>query len=199
MIRKLFHTSLAALLACVLFVGSILSAACGPPSKKTIEKLHAGSVVVMNVLDVNVSLPDQLLAEKIINIDQYETVRKFISEARAGAAKVESGLAAALTIEKPTLKALAPIVADIIAQLRGLNAFIKHEQVQKLFGAAEIGLRVLGSYFALQVSEARGLGLSDRQMLKAAGFKPTRQNMIRFDLLATAYDGSRFEEWAAAL
>ncbi len=186
----------AMLLAWVITTVAIFSVACGPPSKKTITKLHNGAVAVVNVLDANISLPDELLQEKIINTDQYQKVKEYISAARIGAGKVESGLATALTVEKPSLQALAPIVADIIVQLRGLNQFVNNERVQKLFGAAEIGLRVLGSYFALQISQARDAGYSDQQICEAVGLKYER---VKFTVLATAYDGRRFDEYAAAL
>lgn len=216
-------------------VMTTLLIACGPPSKQTIQKLHDGAAVIVNVLVANATLPDQLLAEKIIKPEQYETVKKYMSEAQSGAEKVRDGLAVALNAEKPSLKSLAPIVADIIAQLRGLDSLVKHEMVQRVFGAAEIGLRILGSYFALQISAIRdrlrnlrdaevaftaerifvdGHGSfstenagrlhdllkshepTDRDVCSAAGFA---YDQARFNLLANAYDGSRFEEYAAAL
>jgi hypothetical protein len=193
---SILRFAMAALLSFVLFAMSILSVACGPPSKKTIEKLHAGAQIVLAQTEVNETLPDQLLAEKIITPEQYVTVRQIVAQVKTGAGAVERGLAVALTAEKPSLKDLAPIVADILAQLRTLNAMVKSDLVQRFFAAAEIGLRVLGSYFALQISQARSAGFSDVQICERVGLPYDKG---RFALLATAYDGSRFDEWAAAL
>lgn len=182
------------LLTAVMVFGGLV--ACGPPSKKTIEKLHAGSVVVLNELTFNASLPDELLAEKIIDATQYETVKSFVAQAISAAGAVEHGLAAALMVEKPSIASLALGVADIIANLRGLTSLVNNERVQKMFASVQIGLRVLGSYFALQVGKLRAAGLSDRQICETLN---APYDKGRFDLLASAYDGSRFDEWAAAL
>lgn len=230
--RFVLKTALLLTLCTSLVVSQI---ACGTPSKKTIQKLHDGASVVVNVIVANETLPDQLLAEGIIKPEQYATVKKYMTEALSGARTVRDGLATALNAEKPSLKFLAPIVADILVQLRGLNSFVTHQIVQKVFGAAEIGLRVLGSYFALQISDVRNhlrnLRGSDveftedrifvadhgsfpienagrlRDLLRSS--EPTDEDVCRaaglhydktkFDLLATAYDGARFEEYAAAL
>lgn len=183
----------------VLAFGAV---ACGAPSKKTIAKLHAGASVVLNVLVANETLPDQLLAEKIITVAQHETVKEFIAEAKVGASVLVNGLNDALNAEKPSLKDLAPVVAQIIANLRGLSSFVNHEMVQKIFAAAEIGLRVLGSYFALQIGKVREhlrelrIAPSDINVCRAIDIA---YDKVKFDLLATAYDGNRFDEYAAAL
>jgi hypothetical protein len=186
--------SVAVVLLCVAVASSQL--ACGPPSKSTIQKLYAGAHVVTVEIQTNITLPDQLLAEKIITPAQIETVRKFIDQALSSAQIVEKGLSDALTAEKPSLGALAPTVADIIANLRGLTSLVNHEKVQKFFAAVEIGLRVLGSYFALQISQARQMGNSDREICRVLGVKYVRE---KFDLLASTYDGNRFDEYALAL
>jgi hypothetical protein len=186
--------SVAALLLCVALLSSQI--ACGPPSKSTIQKLYAGAHVVTVEIQTNITLPDQLLAEKLITPEQFQTVKKYIDQALSGAQIVEKGLSDALTAEKPSLGTLAPTVADIIMNLRGLTALVNNEKVQKFFAAVEIGLRVLGSYFALQISAARGAGFSDRQICRNAGI---RYEKDKFDLLATAYEGARFDEFIGAL
>lgn len=186
-------------LALFIWTGALLSLACGAPSKATIQKLYNGALVVAAEIDVNGSLPDQLLAEKIINAEQYVFVQKYIAQARGGAIALRDGLATALIVEKPSLKTLAPIVASIILNLRGLTSLVNNEKVQRFFAAVEIGLRVLGSYFALQISDARKHGRSDREILAETGFRDTQNNLSRLSLLATAYDGNRFDEYAAAL
>lgn len=195
-VRTLASRIGAMLLCFIISTVAFFSIACGPPSKKTIQKLDNAALIVVREIDTNITLPDQLLAEKIITSDQLATVEKYIAEARASAVKAEQGLAAALTVENPSLKTLAPIVADVIAQLRGLTSLVKHEKVQKFFSAVEIGLRVLGSYFALQISQARQAGFSDRQICEQAGLP---YEGAKFNLLATAYDSNRFDEWAAVL
>jgi ribosomal protein L12E/L44/L45/RPP1/RPP2 len=190
------------MLSLIVWAAALFSVGCAP-SKSTIAKLHSAANIVVQQIDVNVTLPDQLLAEKIITVDQLETVRKYITMARAGAAKAEQFLAQAMTLEKPSLKALAPIIADVILQLRGLTTLVNNEKVQRFFASVEFGLRVLGSYFALQVSRIKSelrdspFGVpTDAAICKALGI---RYDKTRFDLLSTAYDGRRFDEYAAAL
>lgn len=170
--------------------------ACGPPSKQTIQKLYAGAHVVTTEIQTNITLPEQLLAQKIITPDQLATVKKYVDQALTGAQAVEKGLSDALTAEKPSLGTLAPIVADIILNLRNLTSLVNHAIVQKFFSGVEIGLRVLGSYFALQISQARKAGNSDQDICRFLGVK---YNRTKFEVLATAYDGARFEQYAAAL
>jgi len=182
------------MMLCVVLLASQL--ACGPPSKNTIAKLHAGAQIVVTQIETNISLPDQLLAEKIITADQLATVKKFIDQALSGARIAEKGLADALLADKPSLGGLAPVVADIIANLRGLTSLVNNEKVQKFFAAVEIGLRVLGSYFALQISRAKASGYSAIEICRQIGVK---YEPVKFNLLATAYDGARFDEYASAL
>jgi hypothetical protein len=181
--------SVAVVLLCVTLMASQL--ACGPPSKSTIQKLYAGAHVVTVEIQTNITLPDQLITP-----EQFQTVKKYIDQALSGAQIVEKGLSDALTAEKPSLGTLAPTVADIITNLRGLTSLVNHEKVQKFFAAVEIGLRVLGSYFALQISQARQAGNSDREICRVLGVRYVK---AKFDLLATAYDGNRFDEYALAL
>lgn len=170
--------------------------ACGAPSKSTIQKLDNAAVIVVRETEANESLPDQLLAEKIINADQYAQAKKLMAEIKSGAVSVEHGLSIALTVEKPSLGTLSPVVADIIANLRLLNGLAASARIQQFLAAVEIGLRVLGSYFALQISDARSRGYSDRQIARSAGVEYVPE---KFELLATAYDGARFDEYVAAL
>lgn len=190
--------SLVLIWATVFSVG-LTSVACGAPSKETIQKLHAGATIVYDQLDVNVSLPDQLLAEKIITVAQFDTMVKYWGEARAGTNEVVTGLAEALKAEKPSLKVLAPIVARIIANLRSMRSLVDHEKLQRVLAAVEIGLRVLGSYFALQVAQAREAGYSTEQILAEVGLRDGSREREQLTLVATAYDGRRFDEFAAAL
>ena len=182
-----------------VFSAALSSVACGPPSKETIQKLHAGATVVYNQLDFNVSLPDELLAEKIITPAQFDTMVKYWAEARIGTNEVVLGLAEALKAEKPSLKVLAPIVARIIANIRNLRSLVDHEKIQRVLAAVEIGLRVLGSYFALQVAQAREAGYSTEQILAEVGLRDGVREREQLELVATAYDGRRFDEFAAAL
>lgn len=190
-------------LCLVVAFAAFLSVGCGSPSRSTLQKLDNATRVVISEIDVNASLPDQLLALKVITPEQLETVRGFIQKARAGAVQADQYLTQALTAEKPSVKSLAPIVADIIAQLRGLNTLVKHDLVVRFFGAVEVGLRVLGSYFALQVSNIRDQfrdspsGVpTDAAICKGLGL---RYDRVKFELLTGSYEGQRFEEYARAL
>lgn len=188
--------SMKAVIAFFLTASILLSTvACGPPSRKTLLRLQGAGFAILNTIDVNATLPDQLLAEKLITPEKYAIVKNILSQIRTGVVSFNNGMVTALAAEKADVSVLAPVVADIIVNVRQLSTFVTMEKVQKLLAAAEISLRVIGSYFALQIADAHKWGLTDKQI--CARFKVPYQRE-RFNLLANTYDGARFEEYALA-
>lgn len=166
-----------------LCLGALLigQTACGGPSQKTLDMLQAAGATVHNIVVVNAGLPEQLRDEHLIDEATYGKLRGFYDEFSVGVADIDTGLTAAARDGGTSLKKLLPTIADTIGRLRNLRSLVTNEKAQKIFGAVQLSLQVIGTYFAVQISRARAVGYSDVQICRSIGLPYERR---RFELLA---------------
>ena len=167
------------LIAALYTAGLATQTSCGPPSRETLLKFQTSGQQLRQLLDVNESLPEELLAKHVINDAQFallKVAQKLFSEGvniyNETIAKVLSG--------ELKLKVIAPIVADLIAKLRALKS-LAGNVAQTVLSSLEAALRFAGNYFALQIAKARSAGYGDRQICRLVGLPYDKR---RFELLA---------------
>jgi hypothetical protein len=158
-------------LTCALLLSSLPLIGCGKdgPKREEVIALQAATFAVSQTIQINDTLPADLLSFQIVNRQTYEKVRELWTIAGASTNVLSAGLTAALAAENPNykvlLKALAPAAAEIVRTIRELRNLVNHARVHQILGALQLGLQVIGTYFALQIAKARAY-LNDAQIAK---------------------------------
>ena len=164
-----------------IVIAAVVFTGCKGPSKATLQKLANAGQSIAGALMVNVSLPEELRAANLLDAAGYEKFKKGWDDFGNGLGKFNDVMATLLSIEKPNLASLAPIVADLVAQLRTLQSLA----ASKILTGIEISLRVIGTYFAMHVQHAKALGLTVDKVIQMAGFKADQQGRASAELLTT--------------
>ena len=160
--------SAVALFLCLALVASSTGCKINPPSRATLEKLSNGGHTIANVLEVNETAPDQLLAEGVINQSVHDELVKDIGEAKGDANMFNQAMDEVLKNPKADLKPLVPLVLSLVKRIHALNR-TDIPGWNAAFTLAEVGLSFIANYFAITISKLHKLGFSDEGICALAG------------------------------
>ena len=174
-------------IACLVFAPLVLTG-CGNdgPSRQEVEQLAAAGVAIDAVIDLNVSIPDDLLAAGLITEAVHVKVKEVWNQVELDVNSFNRGMERVLTVKNPNyktlLKELSPVTVDIVSNLRTLRSLVNAPKIQQVLAAIQLSLMVISTYFAVQIGKARARGYSDEQICRWVGLPYDKR---RFDLLAS--------------
>ncbi|HEY0545303.1 MAG TPA: hypothetical protein VGC91_08015 [Pyrinomonadaceae bacterium] len=173
-----------ALTASIIF-GTV---ACG---RAAIQRVKAGTHVVVVQLELNAGLPDQLYAQHLISADVRDHMKLEMTDLHTVAQGFEHDLGVALdTMNPASIAALAPVLANLITRINALNiAGVNHPGLSQMLQLIAIGLNVVSVWYATQLNRA---------VRKVSANHSVTRDKIEFALAGVPYDAERMRAARAA-
>jgi hypothetical protein len=181
-------------LPCVaLLVVASLLAACGGNTvaeiakrRDRLTKIAGYGQTIQGLLEANRTLPDQLLAEHVINDEVYQRIAAGFHDAGPLVTSFNEGLKEVLASADVNPTRLVSIVSRLIEQARTLEGIQVNAEWQRVLGGIQVALRAIASYFAVARAEAHAQGYTDQQVAAYAGVPYDRRMIERIEAYAAA-------------
>jgi hypothetical protein len=176
------------LVATLVFPAALANVGCNkppPPSPTKLAQIAQYGKKFVSDIEANATLPDELLAQGLITKIVYEQIIKHGAEAKRLGGTFNKLIADATSSPNPDWGQVVTVVGGMIAEVQGIEGLLPPGLAQKLLAGAQIALRLIANYFALQVSDAHAKGYTDS--LIARGLNLSREDFTRASALAVAY------------
>jgi hypothetical protein len=173
--------ALSLLLAAFLVIGMV---AC---SRSAIQRVKAGSHIVVTQFELNAGLPDQLYAQHLISVEVRDHMKQEMIAIHALAQGFEHDLGVALdTMNPASIAALAPVLANLITRIGALNIVgVNHPGLTKMLQLVEVGLSVVSVWYATQLNRA---------VRKISANHSEVRDKMEFALAGVPYDSKRMRD-----
>lgn len=146
-----------------------LTSACGPPPREKLVKIAGYGQQLAAQLEVNRTLPNTLFTQGAITAERRDFLDGKIATASRLVDAFNAGMSDALAREKPDVRALVLLTAEMIAEVQAIAAGATHPEWKKALAVIEVSLRAIAGYFASRTAAARAAGYTDEKIARGVG------------------------------
>jgi hypothetical protein len=145
---------LRSLLSLLLFNACILLSGCGEIPRERLVKIAGYGQQLSAQLEANLSVPESLFIQGVITRERRDFINTHVANARRLIKSFNNGMTAALATERPDVRSLVSVAADLVAEVQSIARDASPEW-KKALAVIEVSLRAIASYFATQAASVR--------------------------------------------
>jgi hypothetical protein len=167
------HWFVSVMLVFALLALSFTNTACGVSHDQLVQVSGYGQKLA-GLIEANETLPDTLFDQHLISAEHRDQIKAHIARSKQLVTAFNDAMKQALAVEKPDVKSLVPVVADLISEVHSFTADVQSDTYKKLLAGIEVSLRAIATYFAVNIKTAEALGMSREQIATRVGLPRAR-------------------------